>query len=84
MSSVPPATTAADPASVIGTALVSLLGPWGALAALAYKFGEPFVASLIANASAGTDPTADEWAKLTASINVPGTTLIPARPVVAP
>jgi hypothetical protein len=76
--------TAAAPVDVISTALISILGPWGALAALAYKFGAPFVSTLISNAQLGADPTADEWAALSATINTPGTTLIPERAAPVP
>jgi carbohydrate-selective porin OprB len=75
-----PAPTATD---AIGAAL-AYLGPWGALAALAYKFGSPFVSQIIANAETGTDPTVAEWAKLDAQIDVPGATLIPQRPIAVP
>ena len=75
----PVSTTATDALSV---ALVSLLGPWGALAALAYKFGSPFVAKLIANAHANADPTVDEWTALDKEIDTPGEVLIPPRPPV--
>lgn len=74
-------TTATDALSV---ALVSILGPWGALAALAYKFGSPFVTALIENAHKGADPTPDEWAKLDVQIDTPGEVLIPQRPTPAP
>jgi hypothetical protein len=63
----------------LSVALVSLLGPWGALAALAYKFGSPFVSQLIANSKSAADPTVDEWAKLDAQIDTPGEVLIPPR-----
>jgi hypothetical protein len=80
----PVTTTPAAPVDVISTALISILGPWGALAALAYKFGAPFVSTLISNAQLGADPTADEWAALSATINTPGTTLIPERAAPVP
>jgi hypothetical protein len=76
MSANPPA-PAADGLSV---ALVSLFGPWGALAALAYKFGFPVVAGIIKNAAEGKDPTPANWAELEAKIETPGEVLIPKRP----
>ena len=83
MSAVPsaaqPPTTAAT-ADVLAVALTTAFGAWGALAALAFKFGSPFVAKMIANAHANADPTADEWAKLDAEIDTPGEVLIPKRP----
>lgn len=82
MSAQPPS-TAATAQDALSVALVSLLGPWGALAALAYKFGSPFVAKLIANAHASADPTAAEWATLDAEIDTPGEVLIPQRPAAA-
>lgn len=80
-----PAITAADlpkpdAGDVVGTALVAVLGPWGALAAVAYKFGAPFVEKLIANSKANADPTAEEWAALTTLISTPGEVYIPKRP----
>ena len=74
----PISSTATDALSV---ALVSLLGPWGALAALAYKFGSPFVGQLIANSKLSADPTVDEWKTLDALIDTPGEVLIPPRTV---
>jgi hypothetical protein len=74
----PISSTATDALSV---ALVSLLGPWGALAAIAYKFGSPFVGQLIANSKLAADPTVAEWTKLDALIDVPGEVLIPPRAV---
>lgn len=65
----------------IATALASL-GPWGAIAALAYKLGAPFVAKILANSANKTPVTPEEWAKLAALIETPGETLVPARPVV--
>jgi hypothetical protein len=82
MSAAPPAAPVAT--DLLATALVGLLGPWGAVAALAYKFGVPFVTTLFQNAATGTDPTPAEWASLTASISIPGETLVPKRPVVTP
>lgn len=82
MSAAPP-TPAPPVADLLATALTSLLGPWGAVAALAYKFGVPFVTKLFANAATATDPTPAEWADLTSTISIPGETLIPQR-VVAP
>jgi hypothetical protein len=84
VSANPPAPLVTD---AISGALVSILGPWGALAALALKFGEPWVAGLIANAHTGVDPTPDEWNKLSNKIEITGESLIPQRPpltVVAP
>jgi hypothetical protein len=78
MSALPPTTPPAT--DLLATALVGLLGPWGAVAALAYKFGVPFVTTLFANAAKETDPTPAEWADLAASISIPGETLIPQRP----
>ena len=66
--------------ATIDAALVSLLGPWGALAALALKFGSPWVGHLISNAQKGVDPTGDEWKALDAKIEIPGVVLIPPRP----
>ena len=80
----PATTTPAAPVDVISTALISILGPWGALAALAYKFGAPFVSTLISNAQLGADPTVDEWAALSATINISGASLIPERAAPAP
>jgi hypothetical protein len=80
----PVTTTPAAPVDVISTALIGLLGPWGALAALAYRFGAPFVATLISNSQLGADPTVDEWNALSNTINTPGTTLIPERAAPAP
>ena len=74
----PISSTATDALSV---ALVSLLGPWGALAALAYKFGSPWVAQIIANSKLAADPTVAEWTALDALIDVPGEVLIPPRAV---
>lgn len=79
MSATPPVTTTTD---ALSTALVEILGPWGALAALAYKFTVPFVTALVANAHLGADPTPAEWAKLIAQIDTPGEVLIPQRPTV--
>ena len=76
-----PTTNAGD---AITIALTSLLGPWGALAGLAFKFGSPFVAQLITNAQNAADPTPDEWAKLDALIAVPGEVLIPERAPATP
>lgn len=81
MSATPPTTSAST--DVLSVALVSLLGPWGALAALAFKFGSPFVAKLIANAHANADPTVAEWTALDAEIDTPGEVLIPQRPTAA-
>lgn len=83
-----PDTTTPTPApaigtSAIGTALTTALGPWGALAALAYEFGVPFVEGLIANAANAADPTPANWAAQAALIMTPGTTLIPERPSTA-
>jgi hypothetical protein len=79
MSALPPAAT--PPATdLLATALVGLLGPWGAVAALAYKLGVPFVTTLFANAAKGTDPTPAEWADLATSISIPWEVLIPKRP----
>lgn len=69
-----------DAGDVVGVALVTVLGPWGALAALAYKLGAPFVAKLIENSKKNADPTADEWAALVQLIETPGEVLIPKRP----
>lgn len=74
-------TTAPD---VLAVALTTAFGPWGALAALAFKFGSPFVARVIANAHANADPTPEEWAKLDAEIDTPGEVLIPQRPSSGP
>lgn len=73
------ATPVVDPTDVIGAALVSAFGPWGAVAALAYKFGVPFVSHLIENARTHVDPTPDEWAKLAAKVEIPGEVLVPSR-----
>ena len=69
MSSNPPQM---DPrlAPALATALLPL-GPWGALAALAFQFGEPFVAGIIQNAHDKTDPTPENWAALSAKIQIP-------------
>lgn len=68
-----------DAGDVVGVALVTVLGPWGALAAVAYKFGAPFVAKLIANSKANADPTPEEWAGIVSLIETPGEVLIPKR-----
>jgi hypothetical protein len=78
MSATPPTTAASS--DVLAVALTTAFGPWGALAALAFKFGSPFVAKLIANAHANADPTVAEWAALDAEIDTPGEVLIPQRP----
>jgi len=77
MSAAPPASPVAD---AFSGALVTIFGPWGAVAALAYRFGSPWVAKLIKNAAEGKDPTAQEWADLEKLIETPGETLIPKRP----
>lgn len=77
MSATPP--TTATTADVLAVALTTAFGPWGALAALAYKFGSPFVMKLIQNSKLDADPTAEEWAKLDAEIDTPGEVLIPQR-----
>ena len=84
MSAVPPVAPVAPVTDLLATALTGLLGPWGAVAALAYKFGVPFVTKLFANAATASDPTPAEWADLTATISIPGETLIPQRPAVTP
>lgn len=77
MSANPP--TSAATSDVLAVALTSAFGPWGALAALAFKFGSPFVAKLIENAHKSADPTAEEWKALDALIDTPGEVLIPQR-----
>jgi len=78
----PAATTTATATDAVGIALTSLLGPWGALAALALKFGAPFVEGLLNNAKLGADPTVAEWNALSAKIEISGESLIPERPAV--
>ena len=82
MASVSDTPSAAVP-DALAVALVGAFGVWGGLAALAFKFGSPFVAKLIANSHAAADPTPEEWAKLDAEIDVPGEMLIPQRPTSA-
>lgn len=73
----------ANPANVVVDPLatsLAFLGPWGAVAALALKFGVPFVTKLFANGAKGTDPTPQEWDELAGVISIPGEVLIPKRP----
>ena len=67
------------PVDVIAEAL-SFLGPWGALTAVALKWGVPFVGHLLQNAANKVDPTPGEWKLLADKIEIPGETLIPLRP----
>lgn len=76
---MPTSATLPSTDDIIASALAGF-GPWGALAALAYKFGAPFVTKLLANAAASKDPTPQEWDALLQSIEVPGEVLIPKRP----
>jgi len=68
-----------DPNDAIAGALATL-GPWGAIAGLAWKLGAPFVGKIIENAANKTPVTPEEWAKLEELIETPGESLIPKRP----
>lgn len=80
MSAKPPTATDAAVADIGGA--LSFLGPWGAVAALALRFGVPFVTKLFQNGAKGTDPTPAEWDELVNVISIPGEVLIPQRPAV--
>ncbi len=78
MSANPPT---ADDAIV---AALSTLGPWGAIAGLAVKFGLPFVTKIIQNAENNTPVSAAEWQKTADLAHIPGETLVPQRPQMVP
>jgi hypothetical protein len=79
VSANPPPLTSPASNDPLSAALILLLGPWGALAALAYRFGSPWVAKIIENSKLAADPSVEEWYALDALIDTPGEVLIPKR-----